>query len=191
MKKHFPILLFSYFLISLSSCTKQKTETQEAIQTEQVPDEIHWMDNYEYTDSLMQGSHKVVYAITRQADDSLAIVVGEDGAKFKDNRYNLEITKDERTLFCRSFTKADFRSMLSKEFQSYGIMDGLRFNHAEDGKLYFNTCVSYPESDMSCPFILTIGPDGSYTITPDTTLDEDDIPPAPDQREENPNAQES
>ncbi|MBR4516678.1 MAG: DUF4738 domain-containing protein, partial [Bacteroidaceae bacterium] len=56
----------------------------------------------------------------------------------------------------------------------YGIMDGMSFNHAEEGKLYFNACVSFPESDMSCPFILTIGPDGSYTITPDTSFDEAD-----------------
>ena len=85
-------------------------------------------------------------------------------------------TKDGKTFFDRSFTKADFRSLLSKDFQKYGIMDGLRFNHAEEGKLYFNTCVSLPDSDMSCPFFLTIGPDGSYTITPDTTIDEDALP---------------
>ena len=88
--------------------------------------------------------------------------------------------KDGGKLFDRSFTKADFKSMLSEEFQQYGIMDGLRFNCAEDGKLLFNTCVSYPDSDMSCPFFLVIGPDGSYVITPDNTIDED-LPPAPEE----------
>ena len=173
------------FLLLLFSCTQQKTETQETIQTvEQTVDEIHSLPDYAYTDSLMQGSHEIIYSITSEPDDELPMVVDEDGVKFKDNRYNLEIKKDGQTLFSRSFTKADFSTMLSKDFQKYGIMDGLRFNHAEDGKLYFNTCVSYPDSDMSCPFLLTIGPDGSYTITPDTTIDEEDTPPAPDQREE-------
>ena len=100
-------------------------------------------------------------------------MVDEDGTKYKDNRYNLLVTKDGQTLFQRSFTKADFKSQLSSDFQKYGIMDGLRFNHIEDGKLIFNTCVSFPDSDMSCPFILAIGPDGSYTISPDTSIDEE------------------
>ena len=176
MKYCFLIFLFSYSLISLTSCTKQKTETQETTQTEQEIDGVWSLPGYAFTDSLMQGSHKVVFSITSQPDDELPEVVDEDGVKYKDNRFNLLITKDGKTLFDRSFTKADFNFLLSKDFQKYGIMDGLRFNHAEEGKLYFNTCVSYPDSDMSCPFILTIGPDGSYTITPDTTVDDENVP---------------
>ena len=172
-------LHFSLF-ICLASCSPQKkAETQEASQTEQAADEIHSLPDYAYCDSLMQGSHRVSYTITGKADDELPTVVDEDGVKYKDTRWSLEITKDGQTLFSRSFTKADFKSQLSENFQKYGIIDGMRFSHAEEGKLYFNTCVSFPDSDMSCPFILTIGPDGSYTITPDTTIDED-LPPAPD-----------
>lgn len=169
----FIISFLHYFIIS---CSPQKAEIQDATQTELSADEIHSLPDYAYTDSLMQGSHKVVYNITSEADEELPEVVDEDGVKYKDNRFSLVITKDGKTLFSRSFTKADFRSLLSKDFQKYGIMDGLRFNHAEEGKLYFNTCVSLPDSDMSCPFFLTIGPDGSYTITPDTTIDEDALP---------------
>ena len=179
MKKQLYFSLLTLHLslfICLASCTKQQTETQETTTTEETADEVHSLADYAYTDSLMLGSHKVIYAITSQPDDELPTVVDEDGVKYKDNRYNLKITKDGSTLFNRSFTKADFHSLISKDFQKYGIMDGLRFNHAEEGKLYFNTCVSYPESDMSCPFILTIGPDGSYTITPDTTIDDEDLP---------------
>ena len=169
----FIISFLHYFIIS---CSPQKAEKQDATQTELSADEPHSLPDYAYTDSLMQGSHRVVYSITSQPDDELPEVVDEDGVKYKDNRFSLVITKDGKTLFSRSFTKADFRSLLSKDFQKYGIMDGLRFNHAEEGKLYFNTCVSLPDSDMSCPFFLTIGPDGSYTITPDTTIDEDALP---------------
>ena len=176
MKDFFLILLFSCFIISLSSCKPQRTETQETPQTEQDNDGVWELPNYAYTDSLMQGSHKVVFSITSQPDEELPEVVDEDGVKYKDNRFNLLITKDGKTFFDRSFTKADFKSQLTEAFQKYGIMDGLRFNQAEDGKLLFNTCVSYPDSDMSCPFILTIGPDGSYTITPDISID-DDVPP--------------
>lgn len=178
MKKPFLIFLLSYSLFSVTSCTPQKNESQETTQTEQTTEEVHSLHDYAYSDTLMQGKHKVVYTITSQPDDELPVVIDEDGVKYKDNRYTLLIVKDDKTLFNRSFTKADFKSQLSDDFQKYGIMDGLRFNRAEEGKLYFNTCVSYPDSDMSCPFILTIGPDGSYAITPDTSLDEEDCPPA-------------
>ena len=176
MKHYISILFLSCSLASLFSCTQQKTETKEVEQIEQNTDEVRCVADYFFTDSLMQGSHRVVYTIQSQSDDELPLVVDEDGIKYKDIRFSLVITKDGGKLFDRSFTKADFKSMLSEEFQQYGIMDGLRFNSAEDGKLLFNTCVSYPESDMTCPFILTIDPDGSYTITPDTTVDDEELP---------------
>ena len=162
MKKSSLIILFSYSLIFFTSCGPQKIEQEGSDQTDQDNDGVWELPNYTYTDSLMQGSHKVVFTITSQPDE------------FKDNRFQLLIMKDGKQLFNRSFTKADFKSQLSEDFQKFGIMDGLRFNHAEEGKLYFNTCVSFPDSDMSCPFLLTIGPDGSYTITPDTTFGEED-----------------
>ena len=167
-------LIIGLGLVFLASCGPQKIEQEGSDQTDQDNDGVWELPNYAYTDSLMQGSHKVVFTITSQPDEELPEVVDEDGVKYRDNRFNLLIVKDGRTLFEHSFTKADFKSKLSEDFQKYGIMDGMSFNHAKEGKLYFNACVSFPESDMSCPFILTIGPDGSYTITPDTSFDEAD-----------------
>ena len=174
MKTKSLIFLFSYSLLFLSSCNPQKTETQDNNQSEQTDDIVRSLPEYAFTDTIMQGSHKVIYTITSQPDEDLPIVVDEDGVQFKDNRFQLVITKDGNQLFNRSFTKADFKSQISEDFQKYGIMDGLRFNHVEEGKLYFNTCVSFPDSDMSCPFLLIIGPDGSYRLEPDTTFDEEE-----------------
>lgn len=188
MKTSSLIFLLSYCLIVLSSCSPQKAETQQTTQTEQADDAIRSLPDYAYTDSVKQGSHEIVYSITSEADSTLKVVEDEDGIKFADNRWKLVIMKDGKQLFNRSFTKADFRSQLNEDFQKYGIMDGLRFHHAMEGKLYFNTCVSFPDSDMSCPFFLIIGPDGSFRIEPNTTLDEDDLPPTPDQLEEQPDA---
>lgn len=160
-------------LLLMASCGPKKDETQETPVQEPPKDEVRCLPDYNYTDSLMQGSHKVVYTITRQPDDELPIIEDEDGLKFKDNRSTLVIVKDGTTLFNKSFTKADFKSKLSSDLQKYGIMDGMRFDHAEEGKLYFNACVTYPENDMSAPFFLIIGPDGSHSIIDDTTVDED------------------
>lgn len=163
-------------LLLISSCTQQKTEKQDNGQTEQEADAVRSLPEYNFKDSLMQGSHKVVYSISSQGVDDLPTVVDEDGVQYKDNRFQLVITKDGKQLFNHSFTKADFKSQIPEDFQKFGIMDGLRFNHAEEGKLYFNTCVSYPDSDMSCPFLLIVGPDGSYRIEPDPNFDEEELP---------------
>ena len=179
MRKPFHIYIFSTFLLFFCSCGSKDKETQTPPQQEQNIDEVRSLSEYNFTDSLTQGSHRIVYTITRKPDDELPIVVDEDGLKYKDNRYTLVILKDGTTLFNKSFTKSDFRAMINKDFQKYAIMDGLRFDRAEDGKLLFNTSVSYPESDMSAPFILTIGPDGSHSIVPDTSIDEDVPAPTP------------
>ena len=167
-------LIIGLGFVFLASCGPQKIEQEGSDQTDQDNDGVWELPNYAYTDSLMQGSHKVVFTITSQPDEELPEVVDEDGVKYRDNRFNLLIVKDGRPLFERSFTKADFKPQLPEDFQKLGIMDGLRFNHAEEGKLYFNTCVSFPDSDMTCPFILTIGPDGSFTLAPDPTFGEEE-----------------
>ena len=178
MKKPTLIFLLTCSLICYTSCSPQKTEKQETGQVEQAADEVRCMPTYAYSDSLTQGSHKIVYSITSEPDTTLKVIVDEDGMKYAESRWTLSIKKDGQALFDRSFTKADFKSQLPEDFQKLGIMDGMRFHHAMEGKLYFNTCVSYPESDMSCPFLLTIGPDGSYTIAPDNSEPEaDELPP--------------
>ena len=174
MKKHGFLLLALAFALATSCTRKGGAQAETTAQGEESINTVHSLPEYEYCDSLTTGTHKTVYRISSRPDESLPVVVDEDSVKYVDNRFQLTVTRDGSTLFSRSFTRADFRDLLPGEFREYGIMDGLRFNRAEDGKLYFNACVSYPDSDMSCPFILTVGPDGSHAIEPDPAVDEED-----------------
>ena len=63
MKKSSLIILFSYSLIFFTSCGPQKIEQEGSDQTDQDNDGVWELPNYTYTDSLMQGSHKVVLTI--------------------------------------------------------------------------------------------------------------------------------
>ena len=134
---------------------------------------VRTLPAYAYSDSVTVGSHKVVYMIAGMTDETLPVVVDDDEFQCYDMRYTLAIEKDKQPLFNRSFTKADFNAWLTEDFKKCGVMGGMRFNKAEDGKLFFNACVCMPESDMMCPFILTIGPDGSYAIEVDTSIEDD------------------
>ena len=161
-------LLLSVFC----SCGKKNGQTTDRIsQNDEPQTSEHRMNVYNHTDSVELGSHLYVCTIHREADDSLQVVVDENGDKFIDNFYDLTVIKDGREFFRRRFTKASFGSQLDDNFRKNGILDGFRFISAQEGKLFFGICVSFPESDMLTPFVLTIGPDGSFSLEPDTTPD--------------------
>ena len=76
-------LIIGLGLVFLASCNPQKTEQRGSDQTDQDNDGVWELPNYTYTDSLMQGSHKVVFTITSQPDEELPEVVDEDGVSFQ------------------------------------------------------------------------------------------------------------
>ena len=165
-------LYICLFASVFCSCMDKKGQTdgKESATAEQQVSE-HRMKDYNLTDSVSLGSHLYVYTIHREADDSLKVVIDENGDKFVDNYYDLTVLKDGKEFFRRRFTKVSFGSQLDDNFRKNGILDGFRFMMAKEGQLTFGICVSFPESDMSEPFVLTIGPDGSYTLEPDTAPD--------------------
>ncbi|MCF0197670.1 MAG: DUF4738 domain-containing protein [Bacteroidaceae bacterium] len=125
------------------------------------------MDEYHLTDTA--GSY--VYELHRQPTDSVPAVHDEFGDVYVDNRYVLRISRAGNQFFCQEFTKRSFKSRLDKNFYENAIFDGFRFTKHEGGKLYFSVCVSYPDSDLSQPFILCVSPDGSFTIEQDNSPD--------------------
>ncbi|MBO7069505.1 MAG: DUF4738 domain-containing protein [Bacteroidaceae bacterium] len=166
-------LLYVCLLVcTFCSCDNKKGQTtDQVLQTTEQQAGVHRLNDYNLTDSVTLGSHLYIYTIHREADDSLKVVTDENGDKFVDNYYDLNICKDGNEFFRRRFTKASFESLLDDSFRKNGILDGFRFISAQEGMLTFGVCVSFPESDMSTPFILTIGPDGSFSLEPDTTPD--------------------
>lgn len=166
------LLYLSIVALAFCACNDKsgQKEGQSTANTERQASE-HRMKDYDLTDSVTLGSHLYVYTIHRQADDSLKVVVDENGDKFVDNYYDLTIVRDGANFFRRRFTKLSFGSQLDESFRKNGILDGFRYMSAKEGKLTFGVCVSYPESDMSEPFLLTVGPDGSFTLEPDMAPD--------------------
>ena len=130
------------------------------------------MPEYDYSDSVRMGSHKLAYSLHREADDSLAMVKDEIGDTYVDNFYMLSVVCDGQKVFEKRFTKENFASRLEEDFKKNGILDGFRFIEAKDGKAVFGACVSYPESDMLSPFIVTVDiSSGTSTIDKDNVLD--------------------
>ena len=113
------------------------------------------------------------YIINREPNETT--VEDEDGNVFYDNEISILVERDGGRMFQRSFTRENFLSMLDEGFRQYGILDGCRFVKIEKGNVIFSLCVSYPESDLFTPFLLTVHPDGSGSFSPDNTLDVDNF----------------
>ena len=131
---------------------------------------IQRMRTYNYTDSVQHGSHLYVYTIHREASDSLPTVTDESGYVFADNIYQLTILKDGRPFVNRRFAKSDFAHLLSADFRRQGILDGFMCDTSQPG-LRFAVSVSYPQSDMYEPFLLSFDEQGGMVMERDTRSD--------------------
>lgn len=173
--------LTALFLAALISASCKHSQTQEetnlSSQAETHDNIIRSMPLYDYVDTVQVGSHSYLYSIHREADKNLPVVSDDMGDRYYDNTYHLSVSRDGKQFFSQTYTKSAFADRLSRDFRKYGILDGFRFRKVEEGLLYFSVCVSFPESDMSAPFVLVISSDGSSSIQVDESLDgeEDDL----------------
>lgn len=164
------LYIISLLCLMVGCKSVEKQDSKEVEEQSVSGPQCHVMERYHYTDSIEGTS--IVYTIHREADSTLNIIEDEFGDTYLDNYYQLTIKKNGLEFFSHRFTKDSFVN-LSSALQKTTIFDGFRFVDRKDGKLLFSVCLSEPDSDLSVPFILSIGPDGSYTITPDNTPDLD------------------
>ena len=170
MKKLYFALFSS--LIALSACTGKPA--QEASSTtngeyevnEGKTDGLQRMREYNFSDSVTIDGRLFVYSIHREASDSLPTVTDDEGTRYADNIYTLKIGQGQGEPTVYRFTKRNFMSYLSSEFQHKGILDGMMFDNSLSG-LCFAVSVSLPQSDMFEPLLLRIDPKGGMSITRD------------------------
>jgi hypothetical protein len=175
MKKQLISLLM--FSLVLCACNK-KTQSTESTTTSEKPKTeaeniLHRLPTLHVEDTVKSGSNVYALMINREACDSLGIVTDEMGYRFADNLLKISVKKNGSVLFARTFKKKDFMHLLDAEFAKHSILDGCRFLQVHEGMVSFSLAVSYPDSDMSRPFKLNIGPDGSYMIVKNDDMEEE------------------
>lgn len=163
--------------VILTACGKRETkeDTWTAPDTETV---IRQLPDLRLTDSVRSGAHVYVYNIERVASDSLPTVRDDMDDLYRDNVIRLVLSRDGQCYFDRKFTKDTFAASLDKKFYKGAILDGIRFLRAEPGAgLLFSFAVSFPDSDMSVPFLMTITDAGAFSFVKDENLDREDDDP--------------
>ena len=176
MKKKCILLLL--FTLMLAACNQKSTNTDKVTQekkTEKKNSEniIHRLPVLHGVDTVTSGKNVYVVEVHREAYDSLGIVTDDMGFRYADNFLKILVRKNGSVLFNRTFRKKDFMHLLEADFAKHSILDGCRFLQVQEGMVSFSLAVSYPESDMSRPFKLNIGPDGSYMIVKNDDLEDE------------------
>lgn len=166
--------MLSIVLCGCNQKTQTTGSTPEGVEAKAKAENIlHRLPTLHVEDTVKSGSNVYALMINREACDSLGIVTDEMGYRFADNLLKISVKKNGAVLFARTFKKADFLHLLDTEFAKHSILDGCRFLQVHEGMVTFSLAVSYPDSDMSRPFKLNIGPDGSYMIVKNDDLEEE------------------
>ena len=166
--------MLSFVLCGCNQKTQTTGSTPEGVEAKAESENIlHRLPTLHVEDTVKSGSNVYALMINREACDSLGIVTDDMGYRYADNLLEISVKKNGAVLFNRTFKKKDFLHLLDGEFAKHSILDGCRFLQVHEGMVTFSLAVSYPDSDMSRPLKLNIGPDGSYMIVKNDDMEEE------------------
>lgn len=170
MKQRQLLMLALLAAVLMVACKGNKNkETIELLPAAEQDTVTHSMSSCDFNDSITAWNTLVTFLIHREPCDSMPVVTDQYGTKYKDNIFELTIEKNGHPFFRHKFTKNNFRELMTPDFRKHGMFDGFRCAGFQDGKIVFGTCVSYPESDMTQPFLIRVAQDGSFSVEVDKT----------------------
>ena len=132
------------------------------------------MQDYDHAETVDWLGARYKLSISRRADTSLPVITDEAGGKYYDNRITVSVVRPDGTqFFSRTFTKADFSSLIGGGYMEKSALLGIVFDKAEGGGLVFAASVGAPDvlSDDYVPLLMTISRMGGVSIVKDTRLD--------------------
>ena len=109
--------------------------------------------------------------VFRTPDETLPRVKDEAGNEYVDNRVNLRIISQGKTLVERSLTKASFASVVDQRFLQHAIFEGLVYDTVTSRGVVFAASVSYPQSDLYVPIRLTFTAGGHVSMETEDLLE--------------------
>ena len=96
----------------------------------------------------------------------------EMGNTFVDNKIQLRLTRGNEQVFNMTFTKKNFSSIVSDDFLSKSILEGMVYNKTTPQGIVYAASVCYPQTDLYVPISITITADGKMTMEKEELLEE-------------------
>lgn len=176
MKRTFYIVALSSFILLGSCGNKPKEDNPDKILYSMEEDSsggLRRMQSSRVEQDIVWKGKNYRIVIHRAANDSLPKIEDEDGDLFVDNTITLSITRDKsERFFDKTFTKQSFASLMDERFVSHAMLEGMVFDKATDQGLVFAASVSYPQTDLFVPVIITISSSGTMALRKEVSLDE-------------------
>ncbi|WP_291585614.1 DUF4738 domain-containing protein [Bacteroides sp.] len=110
--------------------------------------------------------------ISRTPDEDLPLVKNEMGNTFVDNKIQLRLTRGNEQVFNMTFTKKNFSSIVSDDFLSKSILEGMVYNKTTPQGIVYAASVCYPQTDLYVPVSITITADGKMIMEKEELLEE-------------------
>lgn len=158
------------------SCNEKKNEgtiiTRKPVESKPAAT-IRMQDSHQNENITWQG-HNYTIECSRTADTTQPVVKDDTGATYYNNEVTLTIKRENGDLFFnKTFTKADFASVLPQEYLDKNILLGVVYECVEDNMLRFAGSVGSADalSDEYVPMRINISSTGSMSISRDNRLD--------------------
>jgi len=171
------IISLSLLLLGVTACKQEKKSNDiitKIAPKPHVPSGTKAMDEFKYEKKVEWMGATYTILIHRFADKSLSTVSDEDGRKYYDNKFQVQILRsDGSSFYDRTLTKDDFREFTDNQYAKNGALIGFMFDRAEGNKLYFGASVGSPDpkSDEYVPLDVTIDNMSRMRINKATQLD--------------------
>ena len=146
----------------LSACSSQKKEDRGDIQV---------LMNDSKTSFTYKGK-EYQSSVVRRPDDSLPVVINEQGDKFVDNSITLRITSGGKSIVDKVFTKESFASLVDAKFMKHSILEGLVYDKTTPQGIVYAASVCYPQSDLYIPLSITVSADGKISLAKEELLED-------------------
>ncbi len=172
------LLALAAITLTFTSCRQGKSSqdnTNEILYSleSESPDGLQRMKSMDIEDDVTWRGKSFHYMIHRMPCDSLPTVTDDLGDCYVDNVITLSIRREEGGQFLeKRFTKQSFSSVIEEGFLEHSILEGLVFDKETEQGLVFGASVSYPQSDLFIPVVITIAPNGSMTFRKEVSLEE-------------------
>lgn len=179
MRTTFYIAALSFSMLLISCGNKPKESHSNEIlysMQEESADGLQRMQSSRVEQDVVWNGKNYHIVINRVANDSLPKIKDEAGDVFVDNTITLSIKRNKgERFFDKTFTKKSFASVLDDKFVFHAMLEGMVYDKVTDQGMIFAASVSYPQSDLFVPVIITIAPNGTMTLRKELFLDENRV----------------
>ena len=177
------LLTATFLFIALAACsggnTTQQQDEESSTTDSIIPIGINSL--YEYSDSgkHVAGGTTYNYKFSFKNDSTLPVVKNALDYQFYDNKVTFRLTKAGQTVITRTFTKADFKSLVPESFYKTSALIGFCYNadkeHATDA-VYFIATIGDPDTSADSSYAIEVRINASGDISYNILQDRETLP---------------